>query len=107
MLLIGSAAACYDKARVNVGFRIMAKEHSGGVILGDRPLTHHDIVAIARGRAKVSLSAAALQRLTQARAVVDRLAAGAAPIYGLNTGLGAGVDTRLAGEEMSAFQRRV
>ena len=29
------------------------------------------------------------------------------PIYGLNTGLGAGVDTRLAGEEMSAFQRRV
>lgn len=107
MLLIARVTPWYDKPRVHVGFRIMATGQGGGVTIGDRPLTHHDIVAIARGRAKVGLSDAARRRLTDARAIVDRLAAGATPIYGLNTGLGANVDTRLAGEEMSAFQRRV
>lgn len=77
------------------------------VTIGDHPLSCNDVAAVARRRAQVRLSDAARQRLHGARAIVDRLAAGAAPVYGLNTGLGAGVDTRLAGEEMSAFQRRV
>ena len=77
------------------------------VTIGDAPLACADVAAIARRRAKVRLSDAARRRLAAARAIVDRLAAGAAPVYGLNTGLGAGVDTRLAGDEMSAFQRRV
>ena len=83
-----------------------AKEESV-ITIGDRALTCGDVAAVARQRAQVRLSDAARQRLVAARAIVDRLAAGATPVYGLNTGLGAGVDTRLAGDEMSAFQRRV
>lgn len=77
------------------------------VTIGDAPLTCADVAVIARRRAKVRLSDAARWRLAAARAIVDRLAAGAEPVYGLNTGLGAGVDTRLTAEQMSAFQRRV
>jgi histidine ammonia-lyase len=85
----------------------MSQQDSATVTIGDRPLDVGDVVAIARGFAKVRLSDAARQRLAAARSVVERLAAGTMPIYGLNTGLGAGVDTRLSGAEMSAFQRRV
>lgn len=85
----------------------MTEARNGVIAIGDGSLTSGDLVAIARAGAKVRLSDAARQRLGAARAIVERLAAGAAPIYGLNTGLGAGVDTRLSGEEMSAFQRRV
>ena len=77
------------------------------VVIGDRAITIDDLVAIARHGAAVKLGPAATQRMRAARAVVDRLAAGDKPIYGLNTGLGAGVDTRLSPAEMSAFQARV
>lgn len=66
-----------------------------------------DMVAIARQGAKVAIGAGALRRMRKARAVVDKLAAGPKPIYGLNTGLGAGVDTRLSPAEMNEFQARV
>src|SRR5262245_8542010 len=77
------------------------------ITLGRRPVGIADLVAIARDGAKVALGSAALGRLKRSRAVVDTLAAGAKPIYGLNTGLGAGVDTRLSAAEMSDFQARV
>jgi histidine ammonia-lyase len=66
-----------------------------------------DLVAIARHGARIAIGPEAQRRLRRSRAVVDRLAAGKKAIYGLNTGLGAGVDTRLSPEEMSAFQARV
>ncbi len=66
-----------------------------------------DLVAIARDGALVEIGQAALQRMQAARAVVERIAAGDKAVYGLNTGLGAGVDTRLSAAEMDAFQTRV
>ncbi|TSD88139.1 histidine ammonia-lyase [Mycobacterium sp. KBS0706] len=66
-----------------------------------------DIVAIARGDARVMISPEVEARILAARAVVDRYAASDVPVYGLTTGLGAGVDTRLATEDLVAFQRRV
>ena len=42
-----------------------------------------------------------------ARAVVERHLTDDVPVYGLTTGLGAGVDTRLAPDDLAAFQRRV
>jgi histidine ammonia-lyase len=75
--------------------------------LGDRTITLDDLVAIARDRAPVKLGAQAIKRMKAARAVVEKLAAGGKAIYGLNTGLGAGVDTRLTAAEMSDFQARV
>lgn len=77
------------------------------IVIGDRAVTANDLVAIARDGAPVKLGAQALKRMKAARAVVDRLAAGDKPIYGLNTGLGAGVDTRLTAAEMNDFQARV
>ena len=77
------------------------------IALGERPVSIDDMVAIGRNGARVTLAAAAKRRMKAARAVVERLAAGDRPVYGLNTGLGAGVDTRLSPAEMSAFQARV
>jgi histidine ammonia-lyase len=45
-------------------------------------------------------------RLERARAVVEKLASGDRAVYGLNTGLGAAVDTALAPEDIAQFQRR-
>ena len=50
---------------------------------------------------------AVLARLRRARAVVDRLAAGPAPVYGLNTGLGGNLGHRLAPDEIAAFQAQI
>ncbi len=54
-----------------------------------RPLTEADLVAVARNDARVVLSDASLQLLTQARSHVDDLAAGDVPVYGISTGFGA------------------
>ena len=45
-------------------------------------------------------------RLEAARAIVDRHAQADAAVYGLTTGLGAAVDTRLPADEMASFQQR-
>ena len=78
----------------------------GEVELGARPLGIADVVAVARGGAGVRLAAEVAPRLARARAVVERHAAGDAPVYGLNTGLGAAVDTRLTPDEVADFQAR-
>ena len=61
-----------------------------------RPLTAR-VRDFARGEA----------RFLAARAIVDRYTELNLPAYGLTTGLGAGVDTRLATDDLIAFQLRV
>lgn len=46
-------------------------------------------------------------RLSRERSVVDAAAAGSAPVYGLNTGLGANLGHRIAPEDIPAFQRQL
>ena len=46
------------------------------------------------------------RRLERARTLVERFAAGERKVYGLNTGLGAAVDTALKPHEVAAFQRQ-
>lgn len=66
-----------------------------------------DIAAVARRRRVVALVPEVGPRMAAARAVVDRLAAdGTRAVYGLTTGLGAAVDTRLAADDLAAFQAR-
>src|SRR5690349_6994241 len=84
---------------------VLAKT-TGTITLGRR-VRVGDIVAVARQSARVTIGADAMRRMRRSRAVVEKLAAGEKPIYGLNTGLGAGVDTRLTAAEMNAFQARV
>ncbi|MFL5149468.1 MAG: aromatic amino acid lyase, partial [Microvirga sp.] len=64
-----------------------------------------DVVAVARG-ARVVLGPEVRGRLEAARAIVDRHAQADAAVYGLTTGLGAAVDTRLPADEMTSFQQR-
>lgn len=81
---------------------------SGGtVVIGDGPLTIDALTAIARGRCPVALSKAAQDRIAASRAVIEKAIAEDKPVYGLTTGLGAGVDTRLSPDDLAAFQRRV
>ena len=54
--------------------------------------------------ARIRLSDDTRQRVTAARKVVERYAAGSEPVYGLNTGLGAKVSHRLDAAEIEAFQ---
>jgi histidine ammonia-lyase len=61
-------------------------------------------IAQAQGAADVSLSNEARERVTAARAVVERAAAGDEPIYGLNTGLGGNLKFRLPPEKITEFQ---
>ena len=70
-------------------------------------LTVENISAIARGNRRIEISQEVETRILEARAVVDRYAAQELPVYGLTTGLGAGVDTRLSTEDLVAFQLRV
>ena len=77
------------------------------IIIGDHRLGIDDIAAVARERRPVALSPGARARIGSARAVVERHIADDKPVYGLTTGLGAGVDTRLSADDLAAFQRRV
>jgi histidine ammonia-lyase len=70
-------------------------------------LTIEEIVAIARDGARIEVSADVKRRLAAARAVVDQHIELNLPVYGLTTALGAGVDTRLATDDLVAFQLRV
>jgi histidine ammonia-lyase len=76
------------------------------VPVGAGPLRIEDVVAVAQGRAEVALDPSVMPVLARARAVVEAHAAGDAPVYGLTTGLGAAVDTRLSAEDIAAFQAR-
>ena len=73
----------------------------------EAPPTASDIAAIARRNATIAISPDVEDRISAARAVVERYLAANQPVYGLTTALGAGVDTRLATEDLIAFQLRV
>ncbi len=70
-------------------------------------VTPEAFIAAVDGDAKFGLSSAARAQIGQARAVVDRHAAGSAPVYGLNTGLGGNLAHRLQPQEMRAFQAQL
>ena len=71
------------------------------------PPTVSDIAAIARRNARIAISQDVEDKIAAARAIVERYLAADRPVYGLTTALGAGVDTRLATDDLIAFQLRV
>ncbi|WP_210207932.1 HAL/PAL/TAL family ammonia-lyase [Bosea caraganae] len=76
------------------------------VTIGDGPLSLEQVHAVAHGEAGVALALEVGERLRVARGVVERSLERGDAIYGLTTGLGAAVDTRLAADQIAAFQQR-
>ena len=66
-------------------------------------LTVEDVVSVARGAARVEVSDEALQRVREARGVVERVLARGTPVYGTNTGLGSLARHHLPLEELERF----
>ena len=67
-------------------------------------LTLEAVARIADQREPVTLTPEAATRVDRARAVVDARAAGAAAVYGVNTGFGALADTAIPRESLGALQ---
>ncbi|MGW3682462.1 histidine ammonia-lyase [Streptomyces prasinus] len=78
------------------------------VVVGDGRafgVTASDVLAVARGGARVELSREALAALAASREIVDALAAEPAPVYGVSTGFGA-LATRHIGPGLRARLQR-
>jgi histidine ammonia-lyase len=65
------------------------------------------VVSVARGRARVELSAKARDRLRAAHEVIERAARETRPVYGVTMGLGASKDVPLAVHDRDQWERRV
>ena len=63
-----------------------AEEVHAEVVVGIKPLSFDDLVAVARHGAPVRISEHALSEVRRTRAVVDALAADDQPHYGISTG---------------------
>ena len=75
------------------------------VTLGKGELSFDDVLAVARGGARVELGPEALDALARGRALVDELAAAPTPAYGISTGFGALATRHIDPELRAALQR--
>ncbi len=77
------------------------------VVVGTGGVAASDVVAVARGGARVELSGEAVRALEVAREIVEALAAKPEPVYGVSTGFGA-LATRHIGQELrTRLQRNI
>lgn len=75
------------------------------VVLGTSGTSAADVIAVARGNARVELSGEAVAALAASREIVDALAAKPEPVYGVSTGFGA-LATRHIGPDLRAQLQR-
>ncbi|WP_297196101.1 histidine ammonia-lyase [uncultured Pluralibacter sp.] len=78
---------------------------TGQITWGDAPLCWQDVARVARGRAVLTLSEAAWQRIDESRAIVQQIVDGGEVAYGINTGLGALCNIVLPQEQLSQLSR--
>ena len=76
------------------------------VLSGDR-LTLEQVGAVALGGARVELAPEARERVRAARALVDRIAAGDTPTYGINTGFGTLAEVSIPKADLRKLQRNL
>ena len=70
-------------------------------------LTIEDVVSVAAGRDTAAIAPESIDKMLRSRAAVERLAAGEAPVYGVNTGVGLLADVRVPAEDLEQLQRNV
>jgi histidine ammonia-lyase len=76
------------------------------MIIDGEHLGIEGVVAVAAGE-PVSLAEAAAARMRRSREVVERMASGGEPVYGVNTGVGLLADVRVPAADLQALQRNV
>ena len=72
--------------------------------LGARPLTLDDVADAAREPSEVRISAAARERITASRRVVEKAVAEGRVVYGVTTGFGELKDKRIPAEDVRRLQ---
>jgi histidine ammonia-lyase len=77
------------------------------LLLDGETLSLEEIREVAGGRVQVELAPEALARVERSRALVDRVAAGEAPAYGINTGFGTLAEVRIDRNDLKALQRNL
>lgn len=77
------------------------------VILRGKGLTADEVVAVARHGTPVELASETVEDLRRCRQLVEGLAAGDEPVYGVSTGFGALAMTSIAAEQRRELQRAV
>ena len=85
------------------GITSLPHDENGRVVLSGDDLTVDRVVEVARGGASVGVGAEALNRVREARRVVEQVLAQGAPVYGVNTGLGSLQRHRIAPEDLERF----
>lgn len=78
---------------------------SATVEWGDRPLRWQDVAKVARGRATLTLSESARERIAQGRKIVNLIVSSGHVAYGVNTGLGALCNISLPEEQLGQLSR--
>ena len=74
------------------------------IALDGETLSLEQLREVALGRAQVELAPAAKERVVAARALVDRIAEGDTPSYGINTGFGTLAEVRI---DKKPFEREL
>jgi histidine ammonia-lyase len=77
------------------------------VVVGTSGTSLDDVIAVARGAARVELAAEAEAALAAARGVIDELAAKPEPVYGVSTGFGALAVRHISPELRARLQRNI
>jgi histidine ammonia-lyase len=72
-----------------------------------RDLTIDDVIEVARGRRPATLATDAEVRIRESRAVIERLVAEGATVYGVTTGFGDLADVRIEPERTAELQRNL
>ena len=75
------------------------------VHLDDRGVHVDDVIAVARGNARIEITARALEGVAVTRTRIDELAASAEPKYGISTGFGALATRHISPELRTQLQR--
>ncbi|MEV6397736.1 histidine ammonia-lyase [Streptomyces sp. NPDC051907] len=77
------------------------------VVVGTSGTTAEDVIAVARGNARIELSDEAVAALAAARSIVDALAAKPEPVYGVSTGFGALASRHIGHDLRAQLQRNI
>lgn len=83
----------------------MNASHPTPVVLGARPLTIDDVVAVARADARIEIASDALQRVETSRRMIEALANDTRPHYGVSTGFGALAKVQIPAQKRAQLQR--